>query len=232
MIADKGQRLIPLDSLRGLIMVLMAVDHANFFVSRTHPTGEFWGIPLPQYESSLSFLTRFITHFSAPGFFLLRGAGMILFAEHPSSGKLRLDGFSEPDEVSSRPRLSISHAGVNLFLLYLFSLAGNRIQKTGNPLLVFGRTPLFFYLLHFYIYGAMGLPFTPRGGSGIPLMYLFWLLGLFVLYPPCLYYGKFKQKRASLPSCDSYNFADSTAQATKTTEMMIWFSEVEIASPG
>jgi uncharacterized membrane protein len=34
----KTQRLLPLDALRGLAMVLMAVDHANYFVA-PHGTG-------------------------------------------------------------------------------------------------------------------------------------------------------------------------------------------------
>ncbi len=76
-----GQRLLSIDALRGLIMVLMTVDHANYFVVRMHPTGEFWGIPLPQYESAWAFLTRFITQPCAPGFFFLMGVGMVLFAE-------------------------------------------------------------------------------------------------------------------------------------------------------
>jgi uncharacterized membrane protein len=58
----------------------MAVDHANYFVARTHPNGEFWGIPLPQYDSVLAFLTRFVTQPCAPGFFFLMGIGMVLFA--------------------------------------------------------------------------------------------------------------------------------------------------------
>ena len=56
----KSDRFVPLDALRGLLMVFMAVDHANFFVARAHPTGEFWGIPLPQYDSFLAFFTRLI----------------------------------------------------------------------------------------------------------------------------------------------------------------------------
>ena len=77
----KTQRLLSLDALRGLVIVLMAVDHANYFVARMHPNGEFWGIPLPQYDSVLAFLTRFVTQFCAPGFFFLMGIGMVLFAE-------------------------------------------------------------------------------------------------------------------------------------------------------
>jgi uncharacterized membrane protein len=350
----------------------MAVDHANFFISRTHPTGEFWGILLPQYDSALSFLTRFITQFCAPGFFLLLGAGMFLFAESrrahdwtparirrhliirglilfllqfiienpawlmgpeealnpPGAGgqvwfhfgvlsclgmvmifwavlyrlkpgavfglsaaAILLTQFLTPDPSQAQrlyhPLLRIllipgktgslqvfyslvpwlGYAGLglilgrwlrtdarrayrralvwgtlflalffvvripggfgnihpsessgwmdflnltkyppslaflfltlgaNLILLNLFSLAGYRLQKRGNPLLVFGRSALFFYLVHLYLYTIMGFPFAGRGGSGIPLMYVFWLLGLLILYPLCVCYGEFKQKK-------------------------------------
>src|SRR4051794_13009839 len=74
-----GARLLPLDALRGLIMVLMSLDHAAYFVARVHTRGEFWDLPLPRYDDALPFLTRFVTHFSAPGFFFLLGAGMALF---------------------------------------------------------------------------------------------------------------------------------------------------------
>ncbi len=72
-------RLSYLDALRGLIMILMAVDHASYFIAHQHPA-EFWGQPLPQYSGALPFLTRFLTHFCAPGFFFLMGIGMLLFA--------------------------------------------------------------------------------------------------------------------------------------------------------
>ena len=79
---EKGRthRLLWLDGLRGLIMVLMALDHASYFVARVHP-GEFWGVALPAYVDAGHFLTRFVTHFCAPGFFFLMGAGMILFTD-------------------------------------------------------------------------------------------------------------------------------------------------------
>jgi uncharacterized membrane protein len=75
------KRLTPLDALRGLIMILMTIDHANYFIARQHPVGEFWGIALPHYDTMMSFLTRFVTHPCAPGFFFLMGVSMILFAE-------------------------------------------------------------------------------------------------------------------------------------------------------
>ena len=78
--SHKPPRLLPLDALRGLIMVLMALDHANLLIAQQHSPGEYWGGPFPAYDSALAFLTRVVTHLCAPGFFFLMGAGMMLFA--------------------------------------------------------------------------------------------------------------------------------------------------------
>jgi len=75
---DTG-RLIPLDALRGVIMILMAIDHASIFIRRWHPF-ETWDKPLPDYPSLAAMLTRLATHPCAPGFYFLMGAGMVLFA--------------------------------------------------------------------------------------------------------------------------------------------------------
>jgi len=77
----QSKRLFPLDALRGLIIVFMALDHANYFIAQQHSSGEHWGGPFPAYDSALPFLTRLVTHFCAPGFFFLMGVGMLLFAE-------------------------------------------------------------------------------------------------------------------------------------------------------
>ena len=75
-----GQARIPsLDALRGLIMVLMALDHARYFIAKDHPA-EFWGLLLPEYSNALPFLTRLVTHICAPGFFFLMGTSMVLLA--------------------------------------------------------------------------------------------------------------------------------------------------------
>jgi uncharacterized membrane protein len=73
-------RLFPLDALRGLLMVLMALDHANYFIARQHSAGEYWGGPFPVYPDATAFLARLVTHLAAPGFFFLMGAGMLLLA--------------------------------------------------------------------------------------------------------------------------------------------------------
>ncbi len=72
-------RLESIDMLRGVIIAVMAIDHARAFISRDHPF-EFWGAPIPVYDAVLPFFTRLITHFCAPGFFFLMGVGMTLMA--------------------------------------------------------------------------------------------------------------------------------------------------------
>ena len=77
---QKPSRHLAVDALRGLIIVFMALDHANLFIAQKHSPGEYWGGGFPVYYDVLAFLTRFVTHLSAPGFFFLMGVGMLLFA--------------------------------------------------------------------------------------------------------------------------------------------------------
>ena len=70
-------RLAALDWMRGLVMVLMAVDHSSkvFNAGRLVSDSFFTyrpGTPLPV----LQFLTRFITHLCAPTFVFLAGSGL------------------------------------------------------------------------------------------------------------------------------------------------------------
>ncbi len=74
-------RLAALDLGRGLIMLLMALDHANSMAGlHTQGGGEFWGGQFPDYASLTAYLTRAVSHMCAPGFALLMGAGMALLA--------------------------------------------------------------------------------------------------------------------------------------------------------
>ena len=75
-----ARRIAALDQLRGTIMVLMALDHASYFIARMH-SREFWGTALPDYADALPFVLRAATHICAPGFFLLMGAGMAMLSE-------------------------------------------------------------------------------------------------------------------------------------------------------
>lgn len=79
--STEHSRYLALDAFRGLIVVLMALDHANYFVAQQHSSGEHWGGAFPSYSDGLSFLTRWVTHPVAPGFIFFMGAGMALFAQ-------------------------------------------------------------------------------------------------------------------------------------------------------
>ncbi len=73
-------RLPALDALRGLIMILMALDHANGLIARAKLEPEMWALQFPFYRGeALAFVTRLVTHLAAPGFFFLMGSGMVFF---------------------------------------------------------------------------------------------------------------------------------------------------------
>jgi len=67
------------DALRGLITIIMALDHSSAFIARQHGS-EFWAGAMSAYDSAFPFLTRWITHLCAPGFFFLMGAGIYWYA--------------------------------------------------------------------------------------------------------------------------------------------------------
>jgi uncharacterized membrane protein len=76
-------RLESVDVVRGIIMILMALDH----------TRDFFGIPGAQptdlaTTSPALFATRWVTYFCAPVFFLLTGTGARLSLRHKSKAEL------------------------------------------------------------------------------------------------------------------------------------------------
>jgi uncharacterized membrane protein len=68
-----SQRLESIDALRGIAMVVMALDHTRGFLSNA----QYAPVDLAHTTPAL-FLTRWITHFCAPIFFLLAGVGASL----------------------------------------------------------------------------------------------------------------------------------------------------------
>ncbi len=72
-------RIVSIDRTRGVLMAVMAIDHASFFIRKVHFT-EGWGLPIPAYEGWAEFLTRFVTYPAPTGFLFLMGVGIALGA--------------------------------------------------------------------------------------------------------------------------------------------------------
>jgi hypothetical protein len=86
--------------------------------------------------------------------------------------------------------------GIDLVGLSLLAKAERTPSVWTKPFLVFGRSPLFFYVVHLYLYAGIGWMVGP-GGTGLGPMFPIWLLGLVALYPLCQRYGAFKQRQSA-----------------------------------
>lgn len=76
-----------LDTFRGLIIILMALDHSATFIAKHSVGNEVWGLPLPIHSDGISFFIRWISHLCAPGFSFLVGVSLVfLFRSRDQKG--------------------------------------------------------------------------------------------------------------------------------------------------
>ncbi len=110
--------------------------------------------------------------------------------------------------------------GLMFFLLTLFEW--NRLHRFGRPLIIFGRVPLFFYIIHFFLVHSAALavawfrglptdwlfqgfglpPFTvlrgPESGYDLATVYGVVIALLVILYPICYAYAQLKQRHREI----------------------------------
>lgn len=119
---DKNtQRIAAIDWLRGLVMILMALDHTSWFFN----TGRIFADSILLYETGNQFatdqfLTRWVTHICAPTFVFLAGTSIAI-----SNAQRRQQGIS--DDVINR-ELLLRGAFIALLELCIFSLIGGKIS--------------------------------------------------------------------------------------------------------
>lgn len=96
--------------------------------------------------------------------------------------------------------------GISITVLGLLELTNNKLTKVFT---VYGRVPMFYYVLHIYLLhvGAIitamvmhtsvkGLPsLGPKYGFSLPGVYGVWLLAIIILYFPCRWFMHLKQRR-------------------------------------
>ena len=86
-IASQPQRVTSVDLVRGVVMILMALDHTRDYFSSLRFQPEDLSKATP-----FLFFTRWITHFCAPTFVLLAGVGAALSMSRGKSKRQMITG--------------------------------------------------------------------------------------------------------------------------------------------
>jgi uncharacterized membrane protein len=81
-----------------------------------------------------------------------------------------------------------------LFLAILFAWYDKTSENDRNPLLVFGQTPLFFYVIHVHLLAAVAWLLDYRRTGGLAETWIATFGVLVVFYPLCYWYRRIKRK--------------------------------------
>jgi len=103
--------------------------------------------------------------------------------------------------------------GPAMLALSFFERVNERPSRLAQPFVIFGRVPLFYYILHLYLihglavvfailkYGSMVQDAFSSGrppedyGYNLPVVYLVWVGVILALYPICRWFAGVKRRR-------------------------------------
>ena len=80
--------------------------------------------------------------------------------------------------------------------LVMLALVDRAQPSQRNPLVTIGRVPLFFFLVHLVLAHLLTIPFAwgspgaPENRHSLGIGYVAWLMGVGVMYPLCLWFGR------------------------------------------
>lgn len=130
---------------------------------------------------------------SMVGFFIVRGFngyGNMLLYRYDHSVVQWLHVSKYPPSLS----FSTLELGIMFLMLsLLFKWYRGRNASSVNPLNVFGRTPLFFYVIHVHLLAGAAWLLNMRRTGGLVETFIATAAALIVLYPLCRFYGRLKQ---------------------------------------
>jgi uncharacterized membrane protein len=143
--------------------------------------------------------------FNAVGFFSTAGAASLIvffivrgFNKYGNMALYRYDhSVVQWLHVSKYPP-SLTFSALELGLMFLilavlFVWYRNRKPSPANPLQVFGRVPLFFYVIHVHLLAAAAWLLNMHQTGGLRETYVATGAVLLVLYPLCRWYDRLKQ---------------------------------------
>lgn len=119
------------------------------------------------------------------------GLGAMLIATHFALAHSGMPALSAFLKYPPTPSFLAVTLGVNLLLIGVFALTP---QAKLGFLDVFGKSPLFFYVLHLYVLAALSLLFP--NGSSLGVMYAVWFGVMVASYPLVAAFGRFKASKS------------------------------------
>lgn len=79
--------------------------------------------------------------------------------------------------------------GPALILLAVTEKAHNAIARF---FITYGKVPMFYYILHIFMFNAIALAFGGRNKLSLTTVYFAWMFVVLFLYFPCVWYSKYK----------------------------------------